>query len=522
MRAWALWLTAAIASAQVPHERIVNAAKEPQNWLTYSGNFEGHRHSALTQITPLNAGQLKVKWAYQFPSGRTEVSPIVVDGVMYVSSPTFVAALDAATGREYWRWDVTLPKDLQTIGFGRVNRGVGILDGTLYVGTLDARLVALDAKSGAVRWETKVADYKLGYSLTLAPLAIKGQVIIGTSGGEAGIRGFIDAYDAKTGKRVWRFDTIPGPGEPGHDTWQNDAWKTGGGSTWVTGAYDASLDLVYWGIGNPAPDWNGDVRPGDNLYTCSFVALDRATGKLKWHFQFTPHDTHDWDSAHVPVLIDATVRGRARKLIVNANRNAFYYVLDRQSGEFLSGTEYAKQTWAKGLDDKGRPILVPNMDPSDEGTLVWPSLNGATVWASASYSPVTQSIYVGTRNKAAVYFKREAVFRPGTFFAGGGERNVDRDEEWGAIRAMEAATGKLRWEYKLKSPAWSGTMSTAGGVVFSGTNEGQIFGLDAANGKLLWEFQAGGSVASNPMGFAVNGQQRVAMAADRVLYVFGL
>ena len=513
---------AALAAQEVPFTRLVDAAKEPRNWLTYSGNYAGHRHSPLTQITPLNAAQLKVKWAYQFPLGRTEVSPIVVDGVMYVTAPNFAAALDAATGREYWRWESAPPKDLQTIGFGRVNRGAAVLDGMVYVGTLDARLVALDARSGAVRWETKIADYKLGYCLTLAPLAVLDLIIVGTSGGEAGIRGFLDAYDAKTGKRVWRFDTIPGPGQPGHETWLNDAWKTGGGSTWVTGAYDPALDLVYWGIGNPAPDWNGDVRPGDNLYTCSFVALDRATGKLRWHFQFTPHDTHDWDAAHVPILVDAPVRGRLRKLILNPNRNAFYYVLDRETGEFLAGAPYAKQTWAKGLDDKGRPILIPGMDPSEEGTLVWPSLNGATVWQSASYSPKTNLVYVAAREKAAIYYKREAVFKPGTFFAGGGERELDRDEQWGAIRALDTATGKMRWEFKLKSPPWAGVMSTAGGLVFSGTNEGQVFALDATSGRLLWQFQAGGSVAANPIGFAVDTQQRIAISADRVLYVFGL
>ncbi len=334
---WLALVLCAPALAQVPYQRIANAPQEPGNWLTYSGNYQGHRYSPLSQVTPANVAGLRVKWAYQFPDRRTEVSPIVVDGVMYVSGPNTAAALDARTGRELWTWRRPIPDDYHSIGFGRVNRGVAVLDDQVFVATLDCYLVALDAKSGLERWSTKVEDYKLGYSMTLAPLAIRDKVLIGTSGGEAGIRGFVDAYDAKTGARAWRFLTIPGPGEPGHETWSGEAWKTGGGSTWVTGSYDPDLNLVYWGVGNPGPDWNGDARPGDNLYTCSVVALDGATGKLKWHFQFTPHDSHDWDSTHVPVLFEAEIRGARRKLLAIANRNAFYYVLDRASGEFLAG-----------------------------------------------------------------------------------------------------------------------------------------------------------------------------------------
>jgi alcohol dehydrogenase (cytochrome c) len=273
------------------------------------------------------------------------------------------------TGRTLWRYEPDLPKDLKTLGFPPVNRGVALLGDRVFVGTLDARLVALDALSGSVRWTAQVADNKAGYAITSAPLAIDGKVIIGVSGGEAGIRGFLDAYDAQTGARLWRFHTIPGPGEPGHDTWAGDSWKTGGGPTWLTGAYDPGLDLLYWGVGNPAPDWNGDARPGDNLYACSLVALEARTGRLRWHFQFTPHDTHDWDANQVPVLLDATVDGRPRRLVATANRNAFYYVLDRETGEFLRGTAFARQTWASGLDPKGRPIVLPDKEPSEKGTL---------------------------------------------------------------------------------------------------------------------------------------------------------
>ncbi len=522
-----LFLAAAVATAQVPYDRIVNAQNEPANWLTYSGNYSGHRYSPLSDITPANVSALHVKWAYQFEGTRNETSPIVVDGVMYITGPNTASALDARTGRQLWTWTRPIPKDYQSIGFGRVNRGPAVLDNQLFVATLDCYLVALDLKSGAERWSTEVADYKPGYSMTLAPLAIKGKVLIGVSGGEAGIRGFVDAYDSATGKRDWRFWTVPATGEPGHETWPSDdkykdTWKTGGGSTWVTGSYDPETNLVYWGIGNPGPDWNADSRAGDNLYTCSLVALDGDTGALKWHFQFTPHDTHDWDSTHVPVLFEAEVRGVKRKLVAVANRNAFFYVLDRTSGEFIAGRPYAKQTWSKGLDDRGRPMVLPNTEPSAEGTMAWPNLNGATVWFSPSYSPKTGLFYVSTRELGSIYYKREADYKPGTFFAGGGEGGIPNGEKSGAIRALEVTTGKLRWEFPLHTASWSGVLSTAGGLVFSGSDEGNFFALNAETGNPQWDFQTGGPIASNPISFSVDGKQCIAIASNRVLYVFGL
>jgi len=519
---WAAYLVTVCAFAQVPYERIVNAQSEPGNWLTYSGNYAGHRFTPLAQITPANVAGLRVKWARQFDDRRTEVSPLVADGVMYVTAPNAAAALDVRTGRELWSWSRPLPKDYQSIGFGHVNRGPAILGNSLFVATLDCYLVALDLRSGHERWSTRVEDYKPGYSMTLAPLAIHDKVLVGVSGGEAGIRGFVDAYDAATGRRAWRFYTIPGPGEPGHETWSGDAWKTGGGSTWVTGSYDPELNLVYWGVGNPSPDWNADVRPGANLYTCSLVALDGDTGKLRWHFQFTPHDSHDWDSTHVPVLFEAVVRGARRKLVAVANRNAFYYVLDRTTGEFLAGQPYAKQTWTKGLDDRGRPLVLPNTEPSEAGTAVWPNLNGATVWFSPSYSPLTGLIYVAVREIGSIYYKREADYKPGTFFAGGGEADIPNGEESGAIRALEATSGLLRWEFPMHSAPWAGVLATGGGLVFSGSDEGSFFALDARTGKPLWDFQTGGAIAANPISFTIDGQQCVAIAANRVLYVFGL
>jgi alcohol dehydrogenase (cytochrome c) len=518
-------LIVASVQAQVPYQRLLMAETEPGNWMTYSGGYQSHRFSLLKQITPENAALLKPAWVYQnnFSGGRFETSPVVVDGVMYVTSPpTQVAALDLRTGRPLWTWQRAAARQAKTLGFGPTNRGVAILDETVYVGTLDCYLIALDAKSGAVRWETSVADNKTGHSITAAPLAVDGKVIVGISGGEAGIRGFLDAYDPKTGKQLWRCWTIPAVGEPGSETWSGESWKTGSGATWVTGSYDPELNLIYWVIGNPGPDWNGDVRPGDNLYTCSLLAIDAATGKIKWHFQFTPHDVHDWDSNQVPVLFEATVQGRPRKLVAMANRNAFYYLLDRTTGEFLLGVPYAKQTWAKGLDAKGRPIVLPNTEPTLEGNLVWPSLQGATNWFSPSYSPVTKLFYVAVREMGAYYFKGEAEYKPGNFYAAGGERTLEGDKVWGAIRALEVETGKMRWEFRLQSPPWAGVLATAGGVVFSGSNEGNFYALDAMTGKPLWDFQTGGFIAANPISFLIDGKQHVAIAAGQALFVFGL
>src|SRR5258706_9165298 len=518
-------LIAGAACAQVSYDRIVKASSEPASWLTYSGNDEPHGFSSLAQLTPANVAGLKPGWIYQIQDrGRFETTPLVFDGVMYVTEPpTIVTALDLRTGRPLWTWERTLPKDLQTIGFGKVNRGVAALGDMVYVGTLDAHLVALDARSGAVRWDAEVADHKTGHCITVAPLAIDGKIITGISGGEAGIRGFIDAYDAKTGKRLWRFWTVPGEGEAGNERWHGkDSWKTGGGSTWVTGSYDPRLKLIYWGVGNPGPDWNGDPRPGDNLYTCSLVALESETGKLRWHFQYTPHDVHDWDATEIPVLLDTMVRGKPRKVVAMANRNAFYYLLDRETGEYLHGSAYAKQTWAKGLDDSGRPIVLPNTAPSEEGTLVWPSLQGATNWFSPSYDAGREQFYVAVREMSAYYYKGEAEYKPGTFFAGGGERALAGDQAYGAIRALEVETGKMKWEFKLQSPPWAGVLSTAGGVVFSGSDEGNFYPLDAMTGKPLWDFQTGGPMAANPISFLIDGKQHIAMAAGHSLFVFCL
>jgi alcohol dehydrogenase (cytochrome c) len=510
--------------AQVPYQRIAGAESTPSDWLTYSGNYQSHRFSPLNQITRQNVAQLKPFWIYQVRrTGIVETSPIVADGVMYITEPpSTVTALDVRTGRPLWTWTPAIPTDVIIIGSPPVNRGVAVLDDMVFVGTVHGHLVALDAKSGAVRWDIAVDDNKRGYYMTAAPLALDGRILIGVSGAEAGIRGFLDAYDPRTGRRLWRTFTVPAPGEPGADTWGGESWKTGGGSAWLTGSYDPALNLVYWGTGNPGPDWNGDARPGDNLYTCSLIALNATDGKIKWHFQFTPHDTHDWDSNEIPVLFDAVVNGRARKLVAMANRNAFYYVLDRETGEFLAGTPYAKQTWADGLDAKGRPRVRPGLDPSVEGTLVFPNIQGASNWPSPSYSPQTKLFYQAAREMGTHFFKGEAKYKPGEAFVAGGGRAINGDDAWGAVRALEATTGKLKWEFKLLTPPMNGLLSTAGGLVFGGTEEGNFFALDADTGKPLWDTQLGAAVKANPIGFGVDGKQYVAIAAGYSLFVFGL
>lgn len=517
------------ASAEVSFDRLVNAADEPQSWLTYSGTYRSERFSPLTEINRSNVNDLKVIWAYQMqPSsyggaGLVETTPLVADGIMYLTEPpSTVTALDARTGKRLWTWSPEMPEEVLHIGFPMVNRGVALLDDAVYVGTLDAHLVALDAATGAVRWDVEVADNKLNYSLTLAPLAIDGQIIIGMSGAEAGIRSFVDAYNSATGERLWRFYTIPAPGEPGSETWQGDDWQTGGGSTWLTGSFDPELDLLYWTVGNPAPDWNGDLRPGDNLYSCSIIALDPQSGEMKWYFQFTPHDTHDWDANQIPVLFDAQWNGSERKIVALANRNAFFYLLDRETGEYLHGNEYSKQTWAAGLDETGRPIVLPGTEPTEEGNLIWPSLQGATNWFSPSYNPDTEQFFVATRLMGAVYYKADVVYEEGEPFLGGGEQALSGDDAAGAIRALDVLTGKQQWEFMLHSPPWAGVMATAGGLVFGGSNEGNAFALDAKTGKALWDFQTGGAVRTNPMSFAIDGKQRIVTTGGGTLFVFGL
>ena len=508
----------------VTWERLLAAADEPHNWLMYSGTFDSKRYSGLDQVHAGNVGELELKWAYQLSAlDRAETTPLVVDGVMFVTeAPSNVVALDAATGREYWRYEHELPDDLR-ICCGRNNRGVAILGDTLYMSTLDAHLAAVDARTGNLRWQAEVADHRGGYSKTAAPLVVKDRVVTGIAGGEFGIRGFLDAYDAESGERAWRTYTIPGPDHPDNRTWSGESWRTGGSPTWITGSYDPDLDLVYWGTGNPGPDYNGEVRLGDNLYADSVLALDGDSGDMAWYFQFTPHDVHDWDAIQIPILADLDVDGERRRLMLWANRNGFYYTLDRETGEFLTGRPFARLTWASGLDENGRPIRVPGLFPSEEGVVVSPSAAGATNWMSPAFSPRTELFYVMAYDGEARFFIRDEEYVEGDRFIGGGQIQFQPIEEYtSAVRALDPLTADLRWEYRVQPHTWAGLLATAGDLVFGGSVDGYFYALDAATGRELWHVAVGAQVRASPITYAVDGQQYVTIAAGNVIFTFGL
>lgn len=516
----AFCLLASSSLAQVTSDRLLNSSKEPQNWLLYSGDYAGHRYSALDQINAKNAAQLVTRWVYQtMAGGKFETTPLAVDGVLYGTGPDDRAfALDARSGRPIWQYQRALPADVRPC-CGRVNRGFAILGDKVFMGTLDSHVIALDAKTGNVVWDVTAVDYTKGYSFTLAPLAIKGMILVGVSGGEYGIRGFIDAYDADTGERKWRFYTIPGPGEPGHETWEGDSWKIGGSPAWITGTYDPETNTSFWTTGNPSPSNRGIGRAGDNLYADSLLALDPDTGKLKWYFQFTRHDEHDYDATQVPVIID----DGDKKLIAQADRNGFFYVLDRATGKLISATPYAKVSWSKERDSEGRPIPSEGASPTPDGNRVCPGAAGATNWMSPTYDPQTKLFYVTAREQCDVFSTVPQPYEAGHAYYGSAYfPNEDASPFWGALRALDPHTGKLVWEWKHPSPTWSGVLSTAGGLVFTGDAEGNFIALDAATGKALWHFQCGASVYASPMSFAVDGKQYVAIAAGGALFTFSL
>jgi len=504
--------------SQVTWDDLLNAAKEPQNWLTYSGTYMSQRYSTLSQITPENVKNLSLAWVWQNKSLESfEATPLVVNGVMY----TYV-------------YD---PSPASRACCGWVNRGLAILGNTLYMGTLDQRLLAIDAKTGHLLWSTQPEDapsFVRGYSYTLAPLIVKDKVIVSSAGGEYGIRGYISAFNAKTGKEEWRFYTIPGPGEPGHETWGGDSWKLGGGSGWLTGSYDPETNLIFWGIGNPSPDWNGDIRPGDNLYTCSVVALDADTGKLKWHFQFSPHNEFDYDSVQIPVLANIEWKGKPRKVMLWANRNGFFYVLDRVTGQFLLGKAFVKVNWADGLDANGRPQLAPGKLPTAQGTLIMPGNQGGTNYYSPSFSPKTGLFYIPTwENTSSLYVKSKIEYVPGQWYTGGGPREMttpsggDQDfktkaEGYGAVRALDPETGDRKWEFPMSKVTNAGILTTATDVLFSGGNEGYFYALDARTGALLWRSTVGGPIRSGPISYMVDGKQYVTVNAGNAVFAYAL
>jgi len=529
------------AQAQVSFERILNATDEPHNWLTYSGNYSGNRHSELDQIEPGNVNDLQLKWVFQAQSlEKFEATPLVVDGIMYLTeAPNTVTALDAKLGRVFWRYEYT-PSYQSRPCCGRVNRGLAILGETLFMATIDAQLIAIDIVTGQPIWKTAVADPNTGYAMTLAPLIVKDTVVVGVAGGEYGVRGFISAYEVDTGEEAWRFYTIPGPGEPGHETWEGggDAWAHGGASVWLTGSYDPELNLTYWGIGNPGPDWNPAQRPGDNLYSDSVVALNADTGELEWYFQFTPNDDYDYDSVQIPVLVDLDTRVfSSGKLMLWGNRNGFFYVLDRTTGEFIRGNPFVRVNWASGLDESGRPIETPQ----PAGATTYPCVGGGTNWYSPSYSPDTELFYVSAWEGCGHVFRPvEVEYLPGQRFLGGRPtyanpgapglpslfrgpiNNWTETEGTGAVIAIDPRTGGERWRFNMTDVTTSGILTTASNIVFTGGREGYFYALHAETGDLLWRTSLGGMIASGPITYAIDGKQYVTATSGNGLFVFGL
>jgi alcohol dehydrogenase (cytochrome c) len=517
----------------VPWNRLRDSEKEPQNYLTYWGDMAGKHFSLLSQINAANVKALQAKWALPLQgNGAAEAIPLVVDGVMYTIGPVAgsleVMALDARTGRVLWRYQRT-QKFKNPSEINAVNRGVTIAGNQVFFGTPDAFLIALDARTGGELWETQIADTMHGYSITAPPLPVKNMVITGISGGEFGIEGFLEAYDQATGKKIWHFNTVPQPGEPGNETWEGDSWKRGGAPTWLTGNYDADLNILYWSVGNPGPDFNGDVRKGDNLYSSSVIALDPDTGKLKWYYQFTPNDTHDWDSTEDMVLVNRVWHGENRKLILHADRNGIFYVLDRTNGKFLAANPYVRATWMKGWDENGRPITVDNWRADEKGELIYPAVTGGTNFPAPSYSPITGWMYFEYHDGPANYTSGPAPFEPGMLYWGRGSGRGMIATPTGeappsdGVQAFDPETGKTKWKFELvEGGRASGVLATAGGVVFAASGEGNFLALDAATGKALWHFTTGAPIMSSPISYSVNGKQYVAITSSGMLYSFGL
>jgi alcohol dehydrogenase (cytochrome c) len=500
--------------------------KTQSRWLMYSGDYTGKRHSPLTQITPENVNQLKAQWAFQadtIATGRGfESTPLVIDGVIYLTGANGNAwAIDARTGRQFWRFRYPNAPDLTAGATYPVNRGFAALGNQLFMVTLDAHLLSLDMKTGAMLWSAAIEDYKAGYAATPAPLVVKDKVIVGSSGGENPTRGSITAYDAKTGKRLWRFYTIPNPGEKGSETWPSpEVAIRGGAATWVTGSYDPELNLLYYGTGNPNPDYYGEERKGDNLYTCSIVALDADTGRLKWYYQFTPHDTHDWDSGHVPVLADVQIGGRTQKAVMVANRNGFFYVLDRATGKLLLAKPYTSTKWAREIGPDGRPIVL-----NEDGTKdCLPDFWGGTNFMPPSYDPALNLFFVTARETCVTYFAVKPEIKVGQVSVGGGVRRVaDRIFDYGALRAIDPSTGERKWELRYTTPSLAGVMSTASGLVFAGDNEGNFNAVDARTGKPLWHYATGASIwGAAATTFMLDGKQYVLIPSGTTLVAFAL
>jgi alcohol dehydrogenase (cytochrome c) len=509
-------------SAQVTDQQLMQPPGK--DWLHYNGSYTSQRHSELDQIKLSNVASLVSKWAFHVSGGASMQSvPIVVNGVMYFTQPNSIYAIDGRSGRLIWEYHHQLAKVKDREG---PQRGSAVYKDRVYFTTTDDYLFALNASTGNLVYQVKIAETDEGYSAPPAPFIAKGKVIVGVAPGDRGLNGFLEAYDADTGNRIWHFDTIPKPGEPGSDTWPGDSWKHAGGATWMTGSYDPELNLYYLGLGNPSPDFNGDVRMGDNLYTECMVALDLDTGKPKWYFQFTPHDMMDWDAAETPVLVDAPYQGKSRKLMVQADRNGFYYVLDRETGKFLHGVPFVKHlNWASGLTPEGRPIRVPGVEPSLKGTVVCPSSIGAANWMSPAYSPQTGLFYFVALEGCGLATKNTETFRPGGLQYRAGGDVLLRDASWKVyVRALELTTGKLIWEQERigSMGLGGGVLSTQGGIIFSAELNGELVALDAKTGKPVWHFNTGQPINAQPITYMVAGRQYVAIATNTDIFGFTL
>jgi len=520
-----------VAAADI--DRILHP--QTGEWLTYNGAVSGNRHSPLTQIHRGNVQKLAMQFAYTLPYFGLEATPLVMDGVMYISGPNQVHALDARSGDNIWTWSRarTTRRDVPGDAAKGANRGVALLGSRVFFATDDAHMVCLDRLTGALLWDVTMPETLPHYGATLAPLVAGDLVVGGVTGADEGMRGFVAAYHANTGKLAWRFYTVPAHGEPASETWKGNALDTGGGSTWLTGSYDPETHLLYWPTGNPYPDTDGTERQGDNLFTDCILALDAPTGRLRWHYQFTPHDLHDWDSQEPPVLVDAEFNGRPRKLLLHADRNGFYYVLDRTNGELLLAKPFAKKlTWATGIDAKGRPILLPGNQPSPEGTPTCPDIRGATNWMSTAYTPATGLYYFIAIENCGTY--RSTQFGGGGGRAPGKEPGFDRggdiftvtgaDPPRRYLRAIEMRTGKLAWEVDqmIPDPNYGGVLSTAGGLVFYSESTGAFAAVDDRTGRTLWHFETGQPPKASPMTYSINGRQYVAIAAGASVYAFAL
>jgi alcohol dehydrogenase (cytochrome c) len=495
------------------------------NWTSYNGDYTGRRFSSLQEITATNVAQLRAAWVFH-PGNtrRLEATPVVVRGMMYLTSSNDVFALDARTGRVVWHHQRPLSSGLLDDAAAHKNRGVAVWDHFVYAETDDAHLLCLDARSGNVLWDVQYADKAKHYGATSAPLVVKGAVIVGTSGGDSGVRGFLAAFDAVSGKLKWRLWTIPGPGEFGSSSWPGDSYLHGGATTWMPGTYDPELDTLYWTTSNAAPDFVGDSRPGDDLYTSCVLAIDADTGKLKWYFQFTPHDLYDFDANETPVLVDTEENGTARRLLVQADRNGFFYVLDRTNGKFLHATSFVeKLNWANGVDASGRPILSGRI-PTAAGALICPGINGATNWFSPSYNPNTGLFYVMALENCNLDFASPKRFVQGETYYNTGTKLPPDEHSQKILLAISVADGKTVWRYPQvgDSNSWGGTLTTAGGLVFFADDAGSLEAVEATTGHALWHFNTGQRISASPMTYAVDGIQYVAISAGSDVFIFSL